>query len=711
MEYLAELRFVHRDLAARNVMVASDHTCAVGDFGMSRQLQEDGAEYYRMQSIGLIPCRWTAVEALMQRKYSTASDVRSIDVMVWCTPVGGYITHAHEHPRTSTSTHARARTNPLDVQCSDVRQIKCRAVRSLMARARVCVCVCVCVCAFLRVFLCDCYQVWSFGVLLYEIFTDCGMPYAELNNEQVIAGVQAGHRLQRPPLCPPYIFEDIMFRCWLPDPTMRPAFKEITTRLRFLLEGAARPSMVPGVRDDSMLQKSATVLHRSSNGEAGVPSGDQHQRKVNTAPVGVGMGSHYWSTGAAYVTQTGSLPSEAADIHQPKHQPGYTAMLPAIPTVTAMMPTTPLWPEFPHSSQTQGTGGPNDGVVAHAWPSFSLPFASIALPATDPVQSLGLGLIQPPLTDTGGNQGAGYQGAGWARVSFQPGESAPVWPVLDIDVTKAVSRRLSELRLGDMDGANAGTVELTGTTLPQNQAVVTGGAGAVSDYTRRNSGSIGSATVVTSSSAQALAGGVINPASEPQLSGGSSSNTDSNINSDGLPTRCSAGFYSAVGERKLSADDIPAWPSLHVSTRMNVGVPAPAVERRSDASSGGSSASSRRSSNVFGICETSGAGRPEMTTDAQGVTRMNTIKRQNPLFTVSIAEEGSQAGSTQGTATGSSNASAPLSHLSSSQPHDQYIETQAGVPAALGAADASTYIQAEPQALPPSNALSAYVPL
>jgi serine/threonine protein kinase len=39
MEFLGSLHFVHRDLAARNVLIASDYTCKVADFGLSRSLE------------------------------------------------------------------------------------------------------------------------------------------------------------------------------------------------------------------------------------------------------------------------------------------------------------------------------------------------------------------------------------------------------------------------------------------------------------------------------------------------------------------------------------------------------------------------------------------------------------------------------------------------------------------------------------------------
>jgi len=45
MAYLEQMRFVHRDLAARNVLVASESSVKISDFGMSRALGM-GSDYY-----------------------------------------------------------------------------------------------------------------------------------------------------------------------------------------------------------------------------------------------------------------------------------------------------------------------------------------------------------------------------------------------------------------------------------------------------------------------------------------------------------------------------------------------------------------------------------------------------------------------------------------------------------------------------------------
>ena len=52
----------------------------IGDFGMARNLIED--DYYTSQG-GKIPLKWTAPEALVYRKYSTASDVWSYGCVLY----------------------------------------------------------------------------------------------------------------------------------------------------------------------------------------------------------------------------------------------------------------------------------------------------------------------------------------------------------------------------------------------------------------------------------------------------------------------------------------------------------------------------------------------------------------------------------------------------------------------------------------------------
>ncbi|KAG5838594.1 hypothetical protein ANANG_G00225270 [Anguilla anguilla] len=66
-------------------------------------------------------------------------------------------------------------------------------------------------------------DVWSFGVLLYEIFTYGGTPYPAYNNMEVYRVITSGYRMPAPPQCPESIYE-IMLSCWRDAPEDRISF-------------------------------------------------------------------------------------------------------------------------------------------------------------------------------------------------------------------------------------------------------------------------------------------------------------------------------------------------------------------------------------------------------------------------------------------------------------------------------------------------------
>ena len=143
MAYLASLGFIHRDLAARNVLLGSDMTAKIADFGMSRVSVDKN--YYVAKS-GQLPVRWTAPEALEHQRFSEKSDV------------------------------------------------------------------------------------WSFGILMYEIFTQGTLPYLGWNNSKVWVQVMSGYRLSRPMTCPQDVY-DVMKSCWGDAAAGRPTFGALLASL------------------------------------------------------------------------------------------------------------------------------------------------------------------------------------------------------------------------------------------------------------------------------------------------------------------------------------------------------------------------------------------------------------------------------------------------------------------------------------------------
>lgn len=73
-------------------------------------------------------------------------------------------------------------------------------------------------------------DVWSFGVLLWEVFSLGLMPYTGLPNRDVMHLVTGGGRLDAPPGCPVAIHV-LMTDCWSPMPEKRPPFATLLDRL------------------------------------------------------------------------------------------------------------------------------------------------------------------------------------------------------------------------------------------------------------------------------------------------------------------------------------------------------------------------------------------------------------------------------------------------------------------------------------------------
>uniref|UniRef100_A0A8C0J0H0 Tyrosine-protein kinase n=1 Tax=Chelonoidis abingdonii TaxID=106734 RepID=A0A8C0J0H0_CHEAB len=69
-------------------------------------------------------------------------------------------------------------------------------------------------------------DVWSYGVLLWEIFSLGAAPYPGMSNQQVVNQVERGFRMRAPPGCPVEVY-DVMLRCWEASPSLRPKFSAI----------------------------------------------------------------------------------------------------------------------------------------------------------------------------------------------------------------------------------------------------------------------------------------------------------------------------------------------------------------------------------------------------------------------------------------------------------------------------------------------------
>ena len=153
MNYLSKRGYVHRDLAARNVLIDSDYTPKIADFGLSRVTQEN---VYDVKTGGKIPVRWTAPEAILFRKFNMASDV------------------------------------------------------------------------------------WSYGILMWEVMSFGKPPYGDLDNYALLEQIQQGYRLEQPDGCP-YLLYSLMLKCWDTIPEIRPTFSDLYFEVSSMVENNFNP--------------------------------------------------------------------------------------------------------------------------------------------------------------------------------------------------------------------------------------------------------------------------------------------------------------------------------------------------------------------------------------------------------------------------------------------------------------------------------------
>ncbi|XP_063819207.1 protein-tyrosine kinase 6 [Pseudophryne corroboree] len=69
-------------------------------------------------------------------------------------------------------------------------------------------------------------DVWSFGVLLFEIMSRGMIPYPGMSNSELFGFLKKGQRMEAPPNCSDKIY-NVMLECWEEDPKKRPTFSEL----------------------------------------------------------------------------------------------------------------------------------------------------------------------------------------------------------------------------------------------------------------------------------------------------------------------------------------------------------------------------------------------------------------------------------------------------------------------------------------------------
>lgn len=148
--YLASRSLIHRDIAARNVLLTSDLTAKISDFGLCRR--SEGNVYNTR--CGKLPIKWMAPEALRTGTFTAKTDV------------------------------------------------------------------------------------WSYGVLLYEIYAAGSLPFPHVQPYEQLGILDGGERPEQPAVCPDNIY-DLMRRCWQAEPDERPAALELKQYLESIISSTS----------------------------------------------------------------------------------------------------------------------------------------------------------------------------------------------------------------------------------------------------------------------------------------------------------------------------------------------------------------------------------------------------------------------------------------------------------------------------------------
>ncbi|KAK7600901.1 hypothetical protein V9T40_008342 [Parthenolecanium corni] len=112
-------------------------------------------------------------------------------------------------------------------------------------------------------------DIWSYGVVLWEIYSYGLQPYYAHSNQDVVDMIRSHQILATPEGCPPRMYA-LMIECWNQVPSRRPQFTEIHTRLIQWRDSCSSSDKTDSTQlSHHMLHKSH--LHHQLHSYPGVP--------------------------------------------------------------------------------------------------------------------------------------------------------------------------------------------------------------------------------------------------------------------------------------------------------------------------------------------------------------------------------------------------------------------------------------------------------
>uniref|UniRef100_A0A8B9HI88 Ephrin type-B receptor 3 n=1 Tax=Astyanax mexicanus TaxID=7994 RepID=A0A8B9HI88_ASTMX len=87
-------------------------------------------------------------------------------------------------------------------------------------------------------------DVWSYGIVMWEVMSFGERPYWDMSNQDVMNAVEQDYRLP-PPMDCPAVLHQLMLECWVKERNARPRFAQIVSTLDKLLRNAASLKVWP----------------------------------------------------------------------------------------------------------------------------------------------------------------------------------------------------------------------------------------------------------------------------------------------------------------------------------------------------------------------------------------------------------------------------------------------------------------------------------
>ncbi|XP_023686362.1 ephrin type-B receptor 3-like isoform X4 [Paramormyrops kingsleyae] len=101
-------------------------------------------------------------------------------------------------------------------------------------------------------------DVWSYGIVMWEVMSYGERPYWDMSNQDVINAVEQDYRLPPPMDCPTALHQ-LMLDCWLKERNLRPKFSQIVNTLDKLIRNAASLKVVTSTNSGDLLRIGVTL--------------------------------------------------------------------------------------------------------------------------------------------------------------------------------------------------------------------------------------------------------------------------------------------------------------------------------------------------------------------------------------------------------------------------------------------------------------------